>query len=152
MHIESSPRSDITPDTEECDLEDFGAKLERCQGKDFSSKDSPSKHKKLFSSLRSLRSLTNLHSSPTKTNSKTKQPLTPRSESPVKHLVRVNTYFRYLQCADYCRTRARRRCPCRPRLPFLTSSSRRLTGQCSTSPCTTVLCLGPALRFTTRHR
>jgi hypothetical protein len=92
VHIESSPRSDITPDTEECDLEDFGAKLERCKGKNSPGKDSPSKRKKLFGSLRSLRSLTNLHSSPTKT--KTKQPMTPRSESPVKNLVGVDTYVR----------------------------------------------------------
>lgn len=98
MHIESSPRSDLTQTTEECDLEDFGAKLERCKAKDSPGKNSPSKHKKLFGSLRSLRSLTNLHSSPTKT--KAKQPMTLRSESPVRHLVRVDAHLHCLQCAD----------------------------------------------------
>ena len=150
MHIESSPRSDLSQTTEECDLEEFGAKLERCKGKGSPGKDSPSKRKKLFGSLRSLRSLTNLHSSPTKI--KAKQQMTPRSDSPVKDLVRVGTYLQCLQCADCSRTCARRLCPCRLRLPSLTSNSRRRTSQCSTSPCTTGLCLGPASRFTTRHR
>ena len=65
----------------DCNLEDFGARTERCKGP--SSKDSPSKRKKLFGSLRSLRSLANLHSSP----SKTKQTETKRAESPIKHSV-----------------------------------------------------------------
>ncbi|KAF1933093.1 uncharacterized protein M421DRAFT_1653 [Didymella exigua CBS 183.55] len=81
MHIDSSPRSDLTQDLEECDLEEFGAKLERCKGKDSPGRESPSKRKKLFGSLRSLRSLANLHSSPTKT----KQATTPRPESSVKY-------------------------------------------------------------------
>lgn len=85
MQYEPSPRSDLSRDTEECDLEDFGAKLERCKGSP--GKDSPSKRKKLFGSLRSLRSLANLHSSPTKT----KQPMTPRPESPVKRQVQTIT-------------------------------------------------------------
>ncbi len=64
MHQESSFSSDIYFNAEE-DLKDFGARLERCKGSP--GKDSISKRKKLLGSLRSLRSLANLHSSPTKT-------------------------------------------------------------------------------------
>ncbi|KAH6616640.1 hypothetical protein C7974DRAFT_416760 [Boeremia exigua] len=78
-HHELSPCFDITPDTED-DLEDFGAKLERCKGTP--SKDSPSKRKRLFGSLRSLRSLANLHSSPSKTIQIEKE----RTETTVNHM------------------------------------------------------------------
>lgn len=83
MHYEPSPRSDLNQDMEECDLEDFGAKLQRCKGSP--GKDSPPKRKKLFGSLRNLRSLANLHSSPIKA----KQPMTLRPESSVKHQVQT---------------------------------------------------------------
>ncbi|KAF3036177.1 hypothetical protein E8E12_004693 [Didymella heteroderae] len=84
VQIESSPCSDLTQATEQCDLDDFESKLERCKGRDSPGKDSLSKRKRLFGSLRSLRTLANLHSSPTKA----KQPTTTRSGSPVKRQVK----------------------------------------------------------------
>jgi hypothetical protein len=78
VRYESPPRSDLPKDVEDCDLEDFGATLECCKGSP--NKDSPSRRKKLFGSLRNLRSLANSHVSP----SKTKQTETLHPESPVK--------------------------------------------------------------------
>ena len=57
-----SPRSD---DMDDNYLTGFGAKLERCRGP--TSKENLPKRNKLFGSLRSLRSMAALHSSPGKT-------------------------------------------------------------------------------------
>ncbi|KAF9697389.1 hypothetical protein EKO04_005056 [Ascochyta lentis] len=51
-------------DVDDCDLHEFGASLERC--KDSPGKGSPSKRNRLLGSLRSLRSLRNLYTSPKK--------------------------------------------------------------------------------------
>lgn len=85
-----SPSPSVSPkDVKDYNLDDFGASLERCKGS--SSRESPSKRKRLLGSLRSLRSLANLQSLSTKTM----QTGTPRAESPVKRqvLAQVNTTF-----------------------------------------------------------
>jgi hypothetical protein len=71
-----SPRSNDLYDN---DLADFGARLERCRGP--ASKENLPKRNKLFGSLRSLRSMAALHSSP----NKTKRTDVDRDESPTKH-------------------------------------------------------------------
>lgn len=74
--LSHSPRFN---DLDNNDLADFGAKLERCKGP--TSKENLPKRNKLYSSLRSLRSMAALHSSP----GKTKRTDVDRDESPTKH-------------------------------------------------------------------
>ncbi|KAJ8112048.1 hypothetical protein OPT61_g5497 [Boeremia exigua] len=85
VHQESPSHSDILLNSDD-DLEEFGARLERCKASP--SKNSTSKRQKLFGSLRSLRSLANLHSSPTKIT----QSRIEHTESPVKHMGSCTTF------------------------------------------------------------